>query len=153
MKKWTWLPVVAGDFNGAAWRRDNSNNISIIEEAFADCALPRSPGPTQLWRRGAVPGKWADVCGFLKPPDSDVRWKARQQEAFSIPHEAPGIRQTDQSCHHEVWLHLDFDEWRSAQSHHEHDRRILLKGRSAPYHYGKQKGHIRDVISDHSLSS
>ena len=30
--------LVAGDFNGAAWRRDNSNNISIIEEAFADCA-------------------------------------------------------------------------------------------------------------------
>ena len=30
------VDLVAGDFNGAAWRRDNSNNFSIIEEAFAD---------------------------------------------------------------------------------------------------------------------
>ena len=27
------VDLVAGDFNGAAWRRDNSNGISIIEEA------------------------------------------------------------------------------------------------------------------------
>ena len=144
---------MAGDFNGAAWRRDNSNHISIIEEAFADCALPMPPGPTPLWGPGAVPGKWADVGGFLKPPDSDGRWKVPQHGAFSTPHEALSIRQTDQSCHHEAWLHLDFVEWRSEQSHHErHDRRILLKERSAPYHFSKQQGHISDVVSDHSLS-
>ena len=50
----------------------------------------------------------SQVCGFLKPPDSDERWKVRQHRAFSIPPEAPGIRQSDQSCRHEVWLHLDF---------------------------------------------
>ena len=27
---------------------------------------------------------------------------------FLVRHEALGIGQTDQSCHHEVWLHLDF---------------------------------------------
>ena len=27
-------------------------------------------GSTRLWGPGAVPGEWADVCGFLKPPDS-----------------------------------------------------------------------------------
>ena len=43
------VDLVAGDFNGAAWRCDNSNNISIIEEAFADCALPVLDGPTPLW--------------------------------------------------------------------------------------------------------
>ena len=91
------VDLVAGDFNGAAWRRDDSNNIGIIEEAFAVCALPMPPGP----------------------------------------HEALGIRPTDQSCRHEAWLHLDFVEWRSEQSHRErHDRRVLLKERSAPYHYG-----------------
>ena len=56
-------------------------------------------------------------------------------------HEALGIRPTDQSCHHKAWLHLDFVEYRNEQPHREkHDRRILLKERSAPYHYGKQKG-------------
>ena len=48
------VDLVAGDYNGAAWRRDNSNNISIIEEAFADCALPMPPGPTPLW------GTWSN---------------------------------------------------------------------------------------------
>ena len=32
-----------------------------------------------------------------------------------IHHEALGIRQTDQSRHHEVWFHLDFVEKRSGQ--------------------------------------
>ena len=51
-----------------------------------------------------------------------------------------GLRPTDQSCHHETWLHLDFVDWRNTQSHHEEpDRRILLKERPTPYHYGQQK--------------
>ena len=85
------------------------NNISTVEEAFADCALPMPPGPPPLWGPGSIPGKWADACGFLKPPDSDGQWKVRQHGAFSIPREALGIRPTDQSCHHEAWLHLDLN--------------------------------------------
>ena len=64
------VDVVAGDFNGVAWRRDNSSSISIIEEAFADCALSMPPGHTPLWGPGAFHGEWADVCGFAKPPNS-----------------------------------------------------------------------------------
>ena len=40
------VDVVAGDFNGTAWRCRSRNNISTVEEAFTDCALP-------------------NVCGFL----------------------------------------------------------------------------------------
>ena len=29
------------------------------------------PGPTPLCKLGSIPNNWADVCGFLKPPDSD----------------------------------------------------------------------------------
>ena len=43
------VDLVAGDFNGTAWRCSNRNNISTIEEAFAVCALPTQAGPTQLW--------------------------------------------------------------------------------------------------------
>ena len=67
------VDLVAGDFNGAAWRRPCGNDrkpISVIEEAFADTDLPMPPGLPPLWGPGAVPGEWADVCGFLKPPDS-----------------------------------------------------------------------------------
>ena len=40
-------------------------NISTIEEAFADCALPTPPGPAPLWGPGSIPNNWADVCGSL----------------------------------------------------------------------------------------
>ena len=127
------VDLVGSDFNGAAWRCDNRNNTNIIEKAFADCALP------------SIPGKWADVCGFLKPSESDRHWKVRLHGAFSILHEALGIRPTDQSCHHEAWLHLDFVGWHDEQLQREkHDRRILLKQLSALYHYGNQKWHISD---------
>ena len=92
------VDLVAGDFNSAAWRSSNRNNISTIEEAFADCALPMPPGSTLFWGLGAVPGKWADVGGFLNHLDSDGRWTVRQHGAFSIRHEALCIRPTDQSC-------------------------------------------------------
>ena len=71
------VDLVAGDFNGTAWRRSNGNNISTIDEAVADCALPTPSGPTPLWGPGSIPNNWADVCWFLKPPDSDRHWKVR----------------------------------------------------------------------------
>ena len=46
-------------------------------------------------------------------------WSVRQHGAFPVHHEAPGIRQTGQSCHHEVLLHMDFVEQRNGQAHHE----------------------------------
>ena len=42
------------------------------------------PGPTPLWGPGAVPGKWADVCGFLKPPR--CRSKMESTSAWCILH-------------------------------------------------------------------
>ena len=148
------VDLVDGDLNGAAWRRDNSSNISLIEETFAGCALPMSRGSPLLWvLEQAVPGKWADVVDssyFLILTD-DGKFDST---ANSIHHEAFGIRPTDHSCHHEAWYHLDFVDRRNEQPHREeHDRRNLLKDRSVPYPYGKQKRHISDVMSDHSLSS
>ena len=149
------IDVVAGDFNGTAWRCSNRDNISTIDEAFANCALPTPPGPTPLWGPGSIPNDWADVCGFLKPPGSDRYWTVRMRGAFSIPRKALGLRPNDQSCHHETWFHLDFFDWRSTQSQHdEHDRRIFLKERPAACSYGHhQKRRISEVMSDHSLSS
>ena len=99
------IDVVAGDFNGTAWRCSIRNNNSTIDEAFADSALPTPPGPTPLWGPGSIPNNWADVRGFLKPPDSDRYWKVRMHGDFSIPCTTLGLRPSDQSCHHEVWLH------------------------------------------------
>ena len=43
------VDLVACDFNGTAWHCRSRNNLSTIDEAFTDCALPTPPGPTPLW--------------------------------------------------------------------------------------------------------
>ena len=96
------VDLVAGDVNGAAWRCRSRDNLSTIDEAFADCALPTPPGTTPLWRPGSIPTKWADVCGFLNHPGSQPFWKVSKHGAFSIPRQALGLRPNDQSCHHET---------------------------------------------------
>ena len=45
------VDLVAGGFNGVAWRQSNGNNPqsnSIIEEAFADTDFPMPRGPTPV---------------------------------------------------------------------------------------------------------
>ena len=121
-------------------RRDEAQNCSVKQSW-------KIHKPSPFWGPEAVPGKRTFV-------DSSNHLILTKGGKYANTEHSPHIRQSDQSCRHEVWLHLGFVEWRSAQSHLEkHDRRILLKERSAPYHYGKQKGHISDVTSDHSLSS
>ena len=103
------VDLVAGDFSGAAWRRQSGSDsqlISSIEEAFVNTNLPLPPGPTLLCGPGGVPGEWLDVCGFLKPPGSEDDWQIRNHGAFTIPNSTLGLKEKDQSCHHEVWIHL-----------------------------------------------
>ena len=44
----TCTVLVAGDFNGTAWRCRSRNNLSTIDEGFTDCALPTPPGPSTI---------------------------------------------------------------------------------------------------------
>ena len=94
------VDMVAGDTNGAAWRRPSGRDprpISIIEEAFVNT-------PTPLWKPGGVPGEWSDVCGFLTPPPpgSETDWQVRVHGAFTIPYGTLGLKEKDRSYHHEV---------------------------------------------------
>ena len=142
------IDVVAGDFNGTAWRCSNRNNISTIDEAFT----PTPPGPTPLWDPDQSPTTGQTSVDSLSH-GSDRYWKVRMHGAF-IPRKALGLRPNDQSCHHETWLQMDFVDWRNTRSQHdEHDRRIFLKERPAPPYQGAQKRRISDIMSDHSLSS
>ena len=116
--------------------------------------MPTPTGPTPLWRPGSIPDNWADVCGFLKPPGSHRFWKVHKHGAFSIPRKTLGPRPTDQSCHHEAWLHLDFVDWNNRWSKHDvSEQHISLKERPADYPYGTPKRRMSEVMSDHSLSS
>ena len=42
------VDLVAGDFNGTAWRCRSRDNLSTVDEAFADCALPTPPRPPTI---------------------------------------------------------------------------------------------------------
>ena len=82
------------NLNSGAWRQTSGNKpqpTSILEEAFADTDFPIPPGPTPLWSPGAVPGEWADVCGFIVPPKSHDLWKVRLHGAFTILREILGL--------------------------------------------------------------
>ena len=43
------IDLVAGDFNGNAWRCRSRDNLSTIDEEFSDCALPTPLGPPPVW--------------------------------------------------------------------------------------------------------
>ena len=58
------VDVVAGDFT-----------TPMVSVSLKRLLPTMPPGPKPLWCPGAVPGTWVDVCGCLKPLDSDERWK------------------------------------------------------------------------------
>ena len=148
------VDLVAGDFNGTAWRCRSRDNLSADDEAFMDSILPAPPDPTPLWRPGSISDNWADVYGFLKPPGSQRFWKVNKHGAFSIPRTSLGVRPTDQSCHHETWLHLDFVDWSKTWSRQNtYEPHILVNERPADGAYGNPQRKISEVMSDHSLSS
>ena len=133
------VDLVAADFDGTAWRCRSRDNLSTIGEAFTDCALPTPPGPTPLWGPRSIPDNWADVCGFLKSPGSDRFWKVNKHGAFSILRKTLGLRQTDQSCHHETWLDLEFVDCNTWSRKDNYERHISLKERPADCSYKTQK--------------
>ena len=70
------VDLVAGDFNGTAWRYRSKDNVNTIDEAFTDRTWPTPRGRPPLWGLGSIPDMWADVCGFLKPPGSQRFWES-----------------------------------------------------------------------------
>ena len=149
------VDLVAGDFNGIAWRHRGKDNLSTIDEAFTDCALLTPPGSPPLWRPGSIPDKWADVCGFLKPPGSQLFWKVHKHGAFSIP-EIPWStshrpKLPSRNMASSGFCFVDWSKTWSRQNAYE--RRISLKERPADGAYENPKRRISEVMSDHSLSS
>ena len=66
------IDLVAGDFNGTAWRCSSRNNISTIDEAFTDCALPTPPGPAPLWDPDQFRTTGLTSVDFFKPPGIQI---------------------------------------------------------------------------------
>ena len=113
---------------------------------FANMNLPIPPGPAPLWGPRGVPGEWADMSGFIRPPGSETEWHIRMHGAFEIPHGRLGIKVTDQSCHHEVWIHpLHVINARliDRTSRDGKYRRPSVRKRNSPYDHNKEKRQSR----------
>ena len=81
-------------------------------------------------------------------------WKVNKHGAFTIPRKSFGLCPTDQSCHHETWLHLYFADWSNTWSKQiAYKPRISLKELPAECSYWNPKRRISEIMSDHSLSS
>ena len=63
-------------------------------------ALQHCGGP------GGVPGEWPMCVGSSSHLVSKLSGIFGMHGAFEINDEILGIKPTDQSCHHEVWIHL-----------------------------------------------
>ena len=129
---------------------DHDSTNCTIDEVFSDWVLPTPPGPTPLWGPGSIPNNWADFCGFLKHPGSQRFWILSKHGAFSIP----GLCSSDQSCHHETWLHLHFVDWSNQWKYQAHYKgNIRPKERPASSGNIAPKRSISEVLRNHSLSS
>ena len=144
MQQQQQVNLVAGDFNGASWRRQSgshSRSLSSIEEALVNMNLPLSPGSTPLGRPGGVPGKWSDLCGFSKPPGSENEWQVSLHGVFTIPYGMLGLRETDQSCHQKVWIHFLHVNARFGDriSQEDKSRRPHPRKRNSPYDHSNER--------------
>ena len=61
------IDLVAGDFDGASWRRKMGRQQqydSTLAEALKNARLPVPPDPIPLVL-AVFPHKWTDECGFV----------------------------------------------------------------------------------------
>ena len=124
------VDMVAGDLNGAAWRRQSGSE-----------QRPIPPGPTSLWRPGGCPGESADMCGFIKPTGSEtaharcVRNSSRNTQHQSYRPELPP----------QVWILLLHVNARLVDrtSRDGTYRRPTVRKRNSPYDQNKDKRQFR----------
>ena len=68
------IDMVAGDFNGASWRRVSGLGQqfdSTLEEAFKNAQLAVPPRFTPLWGAGGIPREWMTHVGLSSRPGLD----------------------------------------------------------------------------------
>ena len=143
--------MVAGDSNGAAWRRQSGSEQrrnSTIEEAFANTNLPIPPGPTPLFGPGGVPVEWADVCGFMKPPGSETEWHIRMHGAFVMKLSASNLQTRAATTKYHL-LHVNARLVDRTSRDGEY-RRPTVRKRNSPYDQRQRKEAILMATCDHS---
>ena len=78
----------------------------------------------------------------LKPPGSEREWQVRMHGAITVSYSTLCLKEKDQSCHHEVWVHLLHVNARLVDlaTRNDRSRKLNLKKRISPYDHSKEKG-------------
>ena len=147
------VDLVAGDFNGTAWRSRSRDNLSTIDEAFADCALPTPPGPHHCGDLDPFRTIGPTSVDFSSHPAlNDSGRSISMVLSPSLGKHLAWDRMIKAAIM--TWLHLHFFDWNNKWSNQAYyNMNIRLKERPADSSYGTQKRHISEVMSEHSLSS
>ena len=146
------VDLVAGDFNGTAWRCRSRNNLSTIDEASADCALPHAAGPHTFAGTWIHSGQLGRRLWISQTPGSQRFWKVNKH---MVPFHSLGkLLANDQMIKAAIMGH-GFIYVSSIGATNGTIKRTttgtsVLRNSSGS---GVRKGHISEVLSDHSLSS
>ena len=137
------VDMVAGDFNGATWRKksgDNQQRHSTIEEAFANTNQPIPHGSSPLW--GVQETFQRNGPTYVVSSSHRIQTMSGRYAVtahLEINRDILGIRPTDQSCRHEVWIHLSHanarlvDQYRTRNDVRSVQDRRQGKTRGNPY--------------------
>ena len=149
---WIWLQVTSTGPPGAA-HAAVIVLTSIIEEIFANTNLPVPPGAPlcgdQVECQVTVP-----MCVVLSS-----RWTPKMSGKYGVMARSPsptalGLKEKDQSCHHEVWMHLAHANPGSDRTaKYKHAWQLHLKERASPYDHNTQRRRTHREQSDHSRNT
>ena len=59
-------------------------------------------------RCGELHGEWPECCGFVILPESQSQWVIMKHRSLNVKPADLGVKLSDQTWHHEQWLHLKF---------------------------------------------
>ena len=113
-----------------------ANQAAILDPSV----FLRKPSPTRVYLHRLAPHPCGDqeAC---QVNGSENEWQVRMRGAFTIPCGVLGLKETDESCHHEVWIHLLHVNVRLVDrvSRDDNSRRPNSRKRNSPYGHSKEK--------------
>ena len=84
----------------------NSGTTELLRRPLPTRAYQLHPAPHFCGYRKACQVNGRMCVGSFNRRVPRMNGKIRMHGAFTIPVGMLGLKQTDQSCHHDVWIHL-----------------------------------------------
>ena len=131
---------------GAAHAAAIDELTSIVEESLRRYE-PTDASCSHTFVECRVNGLMSVVLSSHRTPKMSGKY------AYTVPSPSPSarwVKEKDQSCHHEVWMHLAHANPRGDRAaQYKHARQVHLKERASPFDHSTQRRRARRDQSDH----